>query len=137
MQAIQTNHQELELLQNTTNLKFNMLSTYSSQLSIIMSEYSRMSAIVGREMERLHNSIMDLMEGKLSLFLFSVTSLGDILENIQHHLTLLHTQFSVAILDPRYYYQHAKFLVHRQNNDIFVMLKTTGWNVGPDAGPAQ
>ncbi len=123
VKSIQANHFGLEWLRNNTQVQFGIMSAFYSELSILLSEFARMSSLINREMDRFHNSIMDLMEGKLSPHLFPVATLRDVLQNIQTHLTLMNTQFTVAIMDPRYYYQHAEYIIHRQHNHIFVMLK--------------
>lgn len=75
------------------------------------------------KMNRLVAAVQNLIEGKLSPFLISKSTIGHTVNQINHLLRTSYHGFHLVHTDPLFFYSKGKFLYARHKSNLYITLK--------------
>ncbi len=122
-EEIALNHRELLAI----NAKYQKITTVQfNQVTSLINKEARLTALstqFSMEAERLYEGVNNLLMGKLSPHLIPFNILQGAINRTEKHIQEFDTDYTLAIRSPSIFYKNAQFLVHRNEDDIYIMLR--------------
>ncbi len=122
-QEVEANHGGLVALDH----KFETLSDVRfGEMSSIIGIEAKMAAVasqVNSETDLLYTGVKDLVVGDISPSLIPPDVLEEAIEVIETDIKKFRQGFTLAYKAPSLYYKHSKYLVYRDKNAIYILLK--------------
>lgn len=121
--GIQTNNKLINALRNEVEVNTMTLQSQENWLLSILLDEVAQHQIIRESYNNLYLGFATLLSGKLSPLVIPVSDLHTAISSIKNLVSLHRPMFHLIHTQPRYYYNHADFMLHRNNMQIIITVR--------------